>query len=283
MIDLHVHSTASDGTLSPAQVAETAVSHNLTAIALTDHDTIDGIPEIMSCKAASSIEIIPGIELSCYYENREIHILGLFADYQDPDFIQRLEELKEARKNRNLRMIQLMQADGIPVTYKKLLHGSPNSVITRAHFARVLVEEGVCKDKEQAFRKYIGVGCKYYLPKERVTCEMAMEILKNYCKIPVLAHPLIYKLGYRKIEELLEYLKPLGLYGMECYHSSNNSYESKILREMAERHGLLISGGSDFHGANKSDIQIGKGRGGLAIPERLLTEMKEFIKKRDAV
>lgn len=277
MIDLHVHSNASDGTYSPSQVADAAIAAGLSAIALTDHDTIDGVEEIISYTRDKDIEIIPGIELSCYYENREIHILGLYADYQNEEFRQQLNLLKEARMNRNLRMIERMQSDGIPVTLEKLLHGCPNSVITRAHFARVLIEEGVCRTKEQAFQKYIGVGCKYYLPKEKITCDTAMNILSKYCKISILAHPLIYKLGYSQIEVLLEYLKALGLSGMECYHSSNNSYESMRLREMAGKHNLLISGGSDFHGANKPDIAIGTGRGGLCIPDRLLTEIKAYI------
>lgn len=277
LIDLHVHSNASDGSLTPTEVADEAMRMGLSAIALTDHDTIDGIPEILEYTKDKPLEVVPGIELSCYYNNREVHILGFYMDYTNPALNEELSELKMAREGRNLKMVELMQADGLPVTMEKLLHGNPDSVITRAHFARVLVEEGVCKDKEAAFKKYIGIGCKYYLPKPQVTCETAMKILTTYSKGAFLAHPLLYHLGYAQIEELLIYLKSLGLKGVEAYHSSNNAYESDKLRSMAMKLGLGISGGSDFHSAVKPNIQMGKGRGGMKISMHLLDEIKKSL------
>ncbi|MGN0435982.1 MAG: PHP domain-containing protein [Wujia sp.] len=276
IIDLHVHSNASDGSLTPTQVADEAIRTGLSAIALTDHDTVDGIPEIMEYTRDKELTVIPGIELSCYYKSREIHILGFYVDYNNPDLKAELQILKRAREERNLKMVELMQADGLPVTMEKLLHGNPDSVITRAHFARVLVEEGVCRDKEVAFKKYIGIGCKYYLPKPQVTCETAMDILRKYSRGAFLAHPLLYHLGYHQIEELLVYLKGLGLKGIEAYHSSNNSYESDKLRSLAIKHELLISGGSDFHGIVKPNIRLGVGRGGMRIPIKLLDEIKKL-------
>lgn len=276
LIDLHVHSNASDGSLTPSEVADAALQAGLSAIALTDHDTIDGIPEIMSYTGDKELEVVPGIELSCYYKKREIHILGYYIDYKNPDLNSELKELKEFREQRNIKMVELMQKDGLPVTMEKLLHGNPDSVITRAHFARVLVEEGVCKDKNIAFKKYIGVGCKYYLPKPEVGCEKAMSILTRYSKAAFLAHPLLYHLGYAQIEELLLYLKPLRLKGIEAYHSSNNAYESDKLRSIAIKHELAISGGSDFHGIIKPNISLGVGRGGMRIPMRLLDNIKKL-------
>lgn len=276
LIDLHVHSNASDGSFTPTQVADLAMDAGLRAIALTDHDTVDGIAEIMDYTKDKSLEVVPGIELSCYYNNREIHILGFYVDYKNPKLADELRVLKEARIGRNLKMIELMQQDGLPVTMEKLLHGNPDSVITRAHFARVLVEEGVCKDKETAFRKYIGIGCKYYLPKPQVTCEKAMSILTKYSRAAFLAHPLLYHLGYAQIEELLVYLKGLGLKGLEAYHSSNNAYESDRLRQIAIKHSLNISGGSDFHGIIKPNIQLGVGRGGMRINIHLLDAIKKL-------
>lgn len=277
LIDLHVHSNASDGSLTPSEVAEEAIAANLKAIALTDHDTVDGISEIMEYTKDKDLEVVPGIELSCYYNNREVHILGFYVDYENKELQKELTVLKQARENRNLKMVELMQADGLNVTMEKLLHGNPDSVITRAHFARVLVEEGICKDKDTAFKKYIGIGCKYYLPKPQVTCETAMNILTKYSKGAFLAHPLLYHLGYKQIDELLVYLKGLGLKGIEAYHSSNNSYESDKLRSLALKHDLLISGGSDFHGVVKPNIKLGTGRGGMKIPMRLLDSIKTLI------
>lgn len=273
-IDLHVHSTASDGSLTPSEVANEAIRMGVSAIALTDHDTIDGVAEIMEYTKDKPLEVVPGIELSCYYNNREVHILGFYVDYQNEELSKELAVLKEARENRNIQMVALMQKDGLPITMEKLLHGNPDSVITRGHFARVLVEEGVCKTKDIAFKKYIGVGCKYYLPKPQVTCEHAMRILTTYCKAAYLAHPLLYHFGYKQIEDALDYLKSLGLKGLEAYHSSNNMYESSKLRSIAMNKDLLISGGSDFHGIIKPNIQIGKGRGNMCVPMRLLDDLK---------
>ena len=273
-IDLHVHSNASDGSLTPTEVADEAMRMGLSAIALTDHDTVDGVAEILGYTKDKPLEVVPGIELSCYYNNREIHILGFYMDYENPELQKELAVLKEAREGRNEKMVAMMQADGLPVTMEKLLHGNPDSVITRAHFARVLVEEGVCKDKDTAFRKYIGIGCKYYLPKPQVTCETAMRILTTYSKAAFLAHPLLYHLGYAQIDELLAYLKSLGLKGLEAFHSSNNRFESEKLRSLAAKYGLAISGGSDFHGVVKPNIQMGIGRGNMNIPKELLDIIK---------
>lgn len=274
-IDLHLHTTASDGSYSPAEVCQMAIQKKLSAIAITDHDTVDGIVEAMNY--ASEIEIIPGIELSCKYNDREIHILGFYMDYTNPNLLSTLAAIKEARYKRNLEMCRLFQADGIDMTIEKLQAGNPETVITRAHFARVLLEEGICKTKDQAFKSYIGEKCKYYLPKPDISCEQAMDIINIYGKAAFLAHPLLYKLGYKQIDELIEYLKPLGLTGIEAYHSSNNSYESGKLRTMAENHGLLISGGTDFHGVIKPDIQIGCGRGSMRITEAILDRIKAGI------
>lgn len=276
-IDLHVHSNASDGSLTPTEVAQEAIAMGLKAIALTDHDTVDGVKEILEYTKDKALEVVPGIELSCYYKNREIHILGFYGDYDSAELARELEVLKEARDGRNKKMIELMRADGIDITMEKLLHGNPDSVITRAHFARVLVEEGICKNKDIAFKKYIGIGCKYYLPKPQITCERAMGILRKYFKAIYLAHPLLYHLGYAQIEELLIYLKGLGLSGLEAYHSSNNSYESDKLRSLAKKLDLGYSGGSDFHGVVKPNIKMGIGRGGMRVPMKLLDNIKEQI------
>lgn len=276
LIDLHVHSNASDGSFTPSQVADLAIDAGLKAIALTDHDTIDGIAEIIDYTKNRQLEVVPGIELSCYYQNREVHILGFYVDYKNPELNRELKVLKKAREGRNIKMVELMQKDGLNITMEKLLHGNPDSVITRAHFARVLVEEGICKDKDTAFRKYIGIGCKYYLPKPQVTCETAMNILTKYSKASFLAHPLLYHLGYSQIEELLIYLKSLGLKGLEAYHSSNNAYESDRLRQMAASLDLKISGGSDFHGIIKPNIRLGAGRGNMRVHYKLLEDIKKL-------
>lgn len=243
-------------------------------MALTDHDTVDGIPEILDAAKGKDIKVIPGIEMSAYYGDTEIHILGFYADYENEEFKSKLEKFQEQRNERNVKMIELMQKDGIDITMEKVQFGNPKTVITRAHFARALVDIGVCKDKEVAFRKYIGKGCKYYLPKSRVSVEEVMPILEKYTKGAVLAHPLIYHLGYRQLDELLDTLTSMGLKGIECYHSSTNRYEVDRLRSIAAFRGLAVSGGSDFHGAVKPNIELAIGRGNLHIPYRVYEDLK---------
>ncbi len=275
-VDLHVHSNASDGTLTPSEVVHLALQKNLAAIALSDHDTVKGVPEAISAAEGTTLEVVPATELSCYYQNVEIHVLGLFVDYKDADFQAKLEELEQERMQRNLDMIALFQRDNISITLEELQAGNPRSVITRAHFARVLVEKGYCKDKNAAFDRYVGVGCPYYLPKPQITPELSLPLITKAGGIPILAHPMLYKLGYRQVEELIQYLIPLGLKGIEAYHSSNNISQSDKLRSLALKYHLVVSGGSDFHGANKPDIELGTGRGGLRITESILDAIKQL-------
>lgn len=275
-VDLHVHSNASDGTLTPSEVVHLALQKNLAAIALSDHDTVKGVPEAISAAEGTTLEVVPATELSCYYQNVEIHVLGLFVDYKDADFQAKLEELEQERMQRNLDMIALFQRDNISITLEELQAGNPRSVITRAHFARVLVEKGYCKDKNAAFDRYVGVGCPYYLPKPQITPELSLPLITKAGGIPILAHPMLYKLEYRQVEELIQYLIPLGLKGIEAYHSSNNISQSDKLRSLALKYHLVVSGGSDFHGANKPDIELGTGRGGLRITESILDAIKQL-------
>lgn len=277
-IDLHVHSNASDGSFSPEEVVDLAKNAGLSTFALTDHDTIGGIEKAQEyAKRLGGIEVIPGTELSCYYGDREIHIVGLFVDYKDAAFCKALEDLKIAREQRNQQMVQKFVDAGIPLTIEELKHGNPNSVITRAHFARVLVEKGICKDKKEAFEKYLGIGCPFYLPKPKVTPEHVLSLIQNAGGTAILAHPYSYKLSRAEVEHLLdETLIPLGLAGMECYYSTYDNGQTQELRSIAYKRNLLVSGGSDFHGAVKPDISIGTGRGNLRIPEKLLITIKEY-------
>lgn len=277
-IDLHVHSTASDGSFTPTEVVELAYKAGLSHFALTDHDTVDGVSEAVAASSSyDTLDVIPGIELSCYYENREIHIVGLYVDYKNETFLKELHALKQARIDRNEKMVQKFVDAGIPLTMEELLHGNPNSVITRAHFARVLVEKGVCTSKTEAFDKYLGIGCPFYLAKPKVTPEHVLNLIQNAGGTAILAHPYSYKFSKSEVEQLLdETLIPLGLAGMECYYSTYDLGQTQELRSMALSKNLLVSGGSDFHGVVKPDISIGTGRGNLCIPDTLLNKILEY-------
>ena len=273
-IDLHLHSTASDGTCTPSEVVALAHEAGLSAMALTDHDTVAGMEEAMEKAAELSMELIPGIEFSCHMLGKEIHMLGFFVDYKDPDFLAQLELLRDNRSNRNLRILEAFQRDGFPITMEKLLHGNPDTVITRAHFARVLFEEGIIKTPSEAFEKYLNPGKKYYIPREHISPIDAIGYIHKANGVAVLAHPYEYKFSNIQLVQLIEELTAHGLDGIEVYHSNNYMQQSARLRELTHQYGLAATGGSDFHGANKPDIKVGVGRGGLKVHESLLTELK---------
>lgn len=291
LVDLHTHSTASDGTLKPMEVVRRAYKMGLKAIALTDHDTVDGVKEAvrecgylneeMSVYATEDkgvFEVVPGIEISCNYESVELHILGLFLDCENEVLLKGLESLRAKRVARNLLMIELFEKHGMPITMEELCHGNVDTVVTRAHFARVMQEKGYVKTKNQAFDKWLSPGKPLYIPKPTITPEYAMDLLNQASAVPVLAHPYQYKLGDAGTEKCVKYLMELGLKGIEAYHSSNNQYESGKLKELAVQNGLLVTGGSDFHGSNKPDIELGIGRGGLRVHESLLEEVRKCKK-----
>lgn len=272
-IDLHVHSSASDGTFSPSDVAKLAAASGLSAMALTDHDTVAGVQEAVAA-APASLEVIPGAELSALWKGREIHILGLYLDPTAPLLLSSLEALRAKREARNEEILSRLRKAGFPMTREELQSGNPDTVITRAHFARVMEEKGYVSSRKEAFRRYLEPGCPYCPKKEELSPETAVELILAAGGFPALAHPLQYRFSNRDLDGLTAYLKGLGMKGLEVYHSSCNAWESQKLKELAVRHGLLPTGGSDFHGANKPDIRIGSGRGNLRISFLLLDDIR---------
>lgn len=273
-VDLHVHSNASDGTFSPSQVVELAKNAGLDAFALTDHDTTAGVPEALEKGRDLNIEVIPGIEVSSSFDGTEIHILGLFVNSDDPVLAAMLEKMRISRDRRNEKMLENLAADGISFTKEELCGDNPDTIITRAHIAHALVAKGICSGMDQAFKKYLQYGGHYCPQKEHLSPEEVVKTLISNGAFVALAHPFQYKFGDKKTEELIAHMADLGMKGLEVYHSSNNKLESMKLQEMAVRHHLLPTGGSDFHGGNKPDISIGTGRGGLKVSSLLLEDIK---------
>lgn len=279
-IDLHVHSNASDGTLTPAQVVDLAVKLGLDAIALTDHDTTAGLSEARKAARTLGIQLVPGIEFSCTWREKEIHILGLFIQENDPGFSAAVQELFHIRIQRNEEMLRRFQAANFAITMEELREGNPDTVITRAHFAKVLVRKGYVSSTDQAFKRYLSCGCPYYIPKEPVSPEKIMGILTKNGAFSSLAHVAQYKFGWRESEELIRFLTDLGLSGLEVYHPSHHRGQCQKLSSLAKAYGLLPTGGSDFHGANKPDIQMGWGRGGLRVSHCLLKDIQDFLEQK---
>lgn len=275
-IDLHVHSTASDGTVSPADLVAMAAALPLCAFALTDHDTTDGIDEAR--KAALSVpdapEVIPGIELSTDFFGTDIHIVGLDLSYQDPAFQSFLASLRQNRLEKNQTMIDRMKHDGIPISYEQMTSAFGEQVWTRAHFARYLLSLGLVSSIPEAFDRYIGDHCPYYVAGKKISSSEAVSVIRRFGGIPILAHPLQYHFNDTKLRTLIHDLKSAGLIGMEVYYSSYTLPQEQYLRLLAEEFSLLPGGGSDFHGDNKPEIHLGTGTGTLAIPPEILQQLR---------
>lgn len=280
-IDLHVHSNKSDGSNTPEELVQLAIEKNLSAFALTDHDTVDGIDDARNHAAwlrengtPNVPEIIPGIELSTEYYGKDIHLLGLYIDHHAPVFCNHLKYFIESRVERNRKMCANLAAAGIDISYEKLLALFPDSVITRAHYSVYLVEHGYSLSKEDAFSQYLGDHTKYFVPRELITPEMGVELILKAGGIPVLAHPILYHMSDTRLEELVSRLKNAGLVGIEALYSTYNQAEERQIRKLADKYDLCISGGSDYHGIAKPGLELGTGYGKLFIPEDLLQHLK---------
>ncbi len=279
IIDLHTHSTESDGTLSPEDLVGHAKELGLSAIALTDHDTVNGLPKARRRAKELGIELVPGIELSTDYEGMEVHILGYYMDETEPAFLTKLQEFVDGREHRNDQMMELLQKEGFAITMEDLRRENPDSVITRAHISRYLVEHGFVKDKATVFQVYLGDGCRCYVPREKITPFEAIRLIQLGGGLAFFAHPVLCHMEDGRLRSFIQSLKEAGLAGIEAMYSLNRPEDEAYLKRLAEEYGLLVSGGSDFHGENKPDIQLGTGKSNLSIPYQYLAQIKESAAK----
>ena len=269
-IDLHIHTTASDGTCTPREVVRLAVEQGLRAIAVTDHDTIVGHGEAMLAAMDYDIELVPGIEISTKY-GVAVHIMGYFLE----DLVPLLKGVVNDRDIRNAKMAELMAADGLPVSYAKMKERF-GAVIGRPHFGELLVEFGLARDVSDAFARFVGKGQKYYVPRTTIDIDTSVEAVVASGGVPVLAHPFQYKKSDGELRELIERCMDRGLRGIACRYSGYDAEQVAYLESLAEEYGLLKTGGSDFHGENKPHISLGTGIGGeLDVPYEWLEKLKE--------
>jgi len=279
MVDLHSHSNRSDGSLSPTELIDLARAKGLSAIALTDHDTVMGLDEAMERGNDIGLNVIPGVELSCDRNGHDVHIVGLFIDHHDSSFIKELNDFVDSRSVRNRKMCDRLTEAGLVTDYDELCARYGESVITRAHFARYMLEKGYIKSVKEAFDRYIGDHCPYYVPREKVTPERGIDLIKKAGGIPILAHPLLYGLGKDALEQLVIELKEAGLVGMEAIYSTYTASDERDMRRLAAKHDLLISGGSDFHGAAKPGLELGTGYGKLFVDDSVLDTLAAYKRK----
>ena len=276
-IDLHTHSTYSDGTFSVKELIDRAHEKGLAAIALTDHDTVDGVDEAIEYAASKypDLEVIPGVELSTEGEGREVHIVGLYIDNHDDEFVSGLKDFIDSRTTRNKKMCKkLTEEAGIPISYEELTKEFPDTVITRAHYAKFMVDRGYVNSRAEVFDRYIGDHCPYYVGREKITPEDAIRSILKAKGVPVFAHPILCRFGDDRLDAFVGKLKEAGLVGIEAIYSTYELRDERQIKELAKKYDLLISGGSDFHGANKPDIDLGTGCGKLFVPEDLLIHIK---------
>lgn len=274
IVDLHVHSTESDGTLTPEDLVAEAKKAELAAFALTDHDTCQGVGKAMPLAASAGIELIPGIELSTDYHGKEVHIVGLYIDMENEQLLKKTAEYRKCRSERNALMVEALRKEGLSITMEELVAENPDCVITRANIARFLYEHGQIKSVREAFDRYIGDHCKCYVGRLKVASTDAVRLIKEAGGTAILAHPLLYGLSNTNLQKMIDALKPVGLDGLEAIYSTYTTGEEQQMKRLARENGLLISGGSDFHGSNKPDIALGRGRGHLYIPYSVLETIK---------
>ncbi|WP_026508836.1 PHP domain-containing protein [Butyrivibrio sp. MC2013] len=276
IVDLHTHSTASDGSVRPSQLVKMAHDKGLAALALTDHDTVAGLDEAAeAAKAYDDLEFIPGIEFSSEYEGRDIHIVGLYMDYRNESVAARLDEFVDSRVRRNIRMCELLRENGLDISFDRLQEAFPESVITRAHYARYMLEHKMVGSLQEAFDRYIGDRCKCFVPREKISPAMAVKMVLEAGGVPILAHPVLYHMSDARLRRLVGELKEEGLMGIEVIYSTYTPSEERDMKRIASDFGLLRSGGSDFHGANKEGIDLGSGKGRLSVPEEYYLAIRE--------
>lgn len=276
MIDLHSHTDESDGTFTPAELIAEAVRVGLSALAITDHDTMRGYRQAVPLAAAAGLELICGVELSTRYGGASIHLLGYFPCGAPPsDFVSWLASLLESRRDRNRRLVERLQSLGVDITLAEV-EARGKSLTGRPHFARILVEKGYVSDIQNAFDEFLDESAKGYVQRQEIPIDEAIGRLVEAGGVASLAHPVrVAKNDWSRVAEYVEKFAGMGMRALEVYHSDHSPENVAFYLSLAERFGLSPTGGSDFHGGNKPQIQLGSGmRGNLAVPDSVLEGLK---------
>ena len=279
-IDLHVHSTYSDGTCTPEEIVSLAKKVGLTAISLTDHDSVGGISDMKKLCQNNDIRFVPGIELSTSYHEKEVNMLGYFIDEQDKTFQSYLNDYIDTRLHRNQKMMDELVKHGLNITLSDLQTMFPDSVLTRAHIARYLYNTNQVKSLEEAFAKYIGDGACCFINRKKVSASEAISLIHDAKGIAVLAHPPLYNLSKKDTQEMVKSLADSGLDGIEAVYSTYHNDQEAEMKRLASTFGLVITGGSDFHGTNKKYIHLGTGRGNLYVHDSIYDSLIDYYEKK---
>lgn len=275
MVDLHSHSIFSDGTSTPEELVNLAVQGGLTALALTDHDTTDGLPRFMAAGADSSLQTIPGIELSAEFGEVTFHMLGYFFDPANAELQTALKWVREGRTGRNVQILEKLNRLGYNLTHEDVLKHAGDDLIGRPHFAAALIEKGHFKSKDKIFQQLLGKGKAAYVDRLRLTPEACVEVIRKAGGVPVIAHPGQMKLTARSLRRLVKQLKEHGLGGIEVWHPIHKPHQMASYLRICEDFDLVAAGGSDFHGTLTPDLTLGRGFGDLCIPDMALEALRK--------
>jgi len=278
-IDLHIHTTASDGTFTPSEIVAHAIKLKLKAIAIADHDTLAGSSEALNSGIPAALEFLTGVEISAapppfYHHAGSFHLLGYSINLDDTELNQTLEKLRLARKNRNPAIIDRLNELGIPIRLDEVREEAGDVQLGRPHIAQMMIRKGVVSSIDEAFDQFLGTDKPAYVDKYRVKCSKAINAIRGAGGIPVLAHPSLLEYeSESQLDDLIGQLKQMGIQGVEVYYSQHTADQTRLFAELAQRHDLLMTGGTDFHGSIHPDIEMGTGKGNLFVPYELYDKL----------
>ncbi|QLA17430.1 PHP domain-containing protein [Desulfolutivibrio sulfoxidireducens] len=278
-IDLHTHSTASDGTLSPRELVRLAAASGLSAVAITDHDTVDGLPGAMAAGREFGITVVGGVELSVFDGRRALHLLGLFLPERPGDLGHVLADLREKRHDRNRLILEKLTSMGIALDYDEVL-ALAGGAVGRPHIAAALMKKGVVTSFKEAFSRLLGPNGQAYVPKKKMSLERAVSLLLAERATPAIAHPFLLRQNGRALERLMAEYKDKGVDAIEALYSEHSDGQTREYLALAAKLDLGVTGGSDFHGAAKPEIRLGVGKGGLVVPDAVLAALLARRKAR---
>ncbi len=273
MIDLHTHSTFSDGSFTPEELVEEALFRRLKAVALTDHDSLQGLPRFLKACETAQIRGVPGIELSADYPDGTMHILGYFISQEHDGLNATLTEIRAGRIKRNVEILKNLNDLGVTLTMNEVEAYAGGDNIGRLHFAQALVARGYVKTRQEAFDYYLGKGRQGYSDRLRLTASDCLKLIRNAGGVSVLAHPFTLNLNKTAFAKKIDELVKDGLQGIEIYYPQQNQRNQRQYLALAKQYGLVVTGGTDFHGAPMPDIKLGIGFGDTKIPETVLEQL----------
>ncbi len=280
MFDLHVHTTASDGEYSPSEIVKLAKESGISTIAITDHDTIDGLTEGILSGLEEKIEVIPGIEIGAAYPDGKLHILGYFIDFTDNTFKNKIQYLKEIREDRNYRLLQEFNSNGINISMDDILKYANNNVVGKPHFARAILEKGYVTNYEDVFTNYFNKEPYKNIKREKITPKEVIDTLNYAGAVIIVAHPVTLNKQGKELEDVIVELKSLGVDGIECFNSIHTKEETDELLNIARNNDLLITSGSDYHGPHiKPNILLGCGQNDNIITDIPVADNLKIYKK----